>query len=55
MTDPADPVAFYTAEANRIHELLDKAGVPRTAGGEPMSLSQRVEEALRLFRVKEDS
>lgn len=46
-------LAFYTAEALAVHALLDAAGVPRTAGGEAMSLSQRVAEALRLLRVKE--
>lgn len=57
------PVRFYEAEALRIHELLDGAGVPRTvAGGMPLSISQRVEEFLRMARVgrtapteKEDS
>lgn len=56
-------VQLYKAEALRIHELLDGAGVPRTvAGGEPLSMSQRVEEFLRMTRVgrtasteKEDS
>ena len=46
------PVEFYTAEAARIHELLDAAGVPRTYASEPLSLSQRVEEALKLLRAR---
>lgn len=37
------PIEFYTAEANRIHDLMDAADVPRTASGELLSLSQRVE------------
>lgn len=44
-------IDLYIKEVNRIHELLDGAGVPRTADQLPMSAAQRVEEALRLFRV----
>lgn len=44
-------LGFYMAEALRIHALLDRAGVPRTSGGEPMSMSQRVEEAMLMLRL----
>lgn len=39
-----DAVGLYTAEALRVHELLDGAGVPRSQMDEPaLSMSQRLE------------
>lgn len=45
----APAVQLYTAEALEVHRLLDEAGVPRTADTLPLSMSQRVAEALRLM------
>lgn len=45
-----DVIAFYTAEADRCHELMDGAVVPRqNDDGETLSLSQRVEALTRLL------
>jgi hypothetical protein len=35
-------VELYTAEANQIHALCDRAAVPRIVEGTTMSISQRV-------------
>jgi len=34
---------FVAMEILRVHELLDKVGVPRTVDGERQSMSQRLE------------
>lgn len=38
-----DVIAFWTAEADRIHELCDRVLVPREVNGQKLSMSQRVE------------
>lgn len=45
----AAALALYTAESLEVHRLLDEAGVPRTADDQPLSMSQRVAESLRLM------
>ena len=37
------PVELYLREALEVHNLLDRADVPRIANGERLSMSQRLE------------
>lgn len=49
MTQP-DATKLYTAEALRIHELLDEQGIERRPDDGGLSLSQRVEELCRVLK-----